>query len=276
MKMDIIKILKELVNVFDALVLYQSKNLVHLDIKSDNVVCKDKCKYIDFGISSTINNILKPNSEIYKKLYDWSKRGYLLRYRPFDMLFIFDDIWSKISNLSKTDNNQFLKKEMDLYFKNICAKIEIPLEVIDAKYIKVDDQTIIKYTDLIIYNIINKFIEMNGSSGSGSGSSSKSANKLSKSLKKFILFQADVYSLGLMMVAQIRDIFQVKMYYGNLYGTTQIIIGQKKPITNTIIDHKIVIELFELCKQMMHLDPFIRLTAHEAATQYRSIIAKLD
>ncbi len=276
MKMDIIKILKELVNVFDALVLYQSKNLVHLDIKSDNIVCKDECKYIDFGISSTINNILKPNSEIYKKLYDWSKRGYLLRYRPFDMLFIFDDIWSNINNISNTNSSQFLKKEVDSYFKNMCARAEVPLEVLNAKYVREDDQTTIKYTGSVMYNIILKFIEMNRSGISGSKSKSRSTHSLSKSLKKFILFQADVYSLGLMMVAQIRDIFQVKMYHGNLYGTNEMIIGQKKPITNTIIDYKIVIELFELCKKMMHLDPFIRLTAHEAAAEYRSIIAKLD
>lgn len=263
-KEQIMHLLKEMTSIFDGLEYYHSNDLVHLDIKADNVVCNDSCKYIDFGVSSSINTILKKRSFIYNKLHDWAKKRYLYKYRSFDLLFIFDDLWIKLQENSN-DEKGFFETEVNNFYKILAQKKEVPMEVYNGLYIEEDGKYLIKLINgySIIIDVINRFIQENKSSG------------LSKSLKKFILLQSDVYSLGLMMVAQIRDIFQVQMYYGNLYRFGDE-ITQKKRVTNTIIDYKIVIDLFNLCKKMMHLDPFQRLTAAEAATQYKSIIQRLD
>jgi serine/threonine protein kinase len=272
-KEKIIKSIKAMGSLLEGLQLYQSKNYVHLDIKSDNAVCDNSCKYIDFGLSENVNNILKPNTKLYNDMYSWTQRKIIYNYRPFDIIFIFDDIWRQL--LSGT-SDEILEQNVKTYFDILSKKSEIPLEVYNAIYTFEGNQRTIKLINsyALIRGIIDRFIQENKGKSS-SKSRSASIAGLSKSLKKFILLQSDVYSLGLMLVAQIRDLFQVQMYYGNLYnvGATAT---QGKPLTNTIIDHHIVIDLFELCKKMMHLDPFQRYTAKQAATKYKSIVKKIN
>jgi serine/threonine protein kinase len=281
-KEKIIKSIKAMGNLIEGLQLYQTKNFVHLDIKSDNVVCDDTCKYIDFGMSENINNIFKPNSKLFNDLHSWSLKKILFNYRSFDLMFIFDDIWQKLQSVAANgSSDDFFEQNVSTYFDHLVKKTEIPLEVFNAIYVFKDKTAGQTYSVSFINSyktvrdIINRFVQENTHSSLSASKTRKHSTGLSKSLKKFILLQSDVYSLGLMLVAQVRDLFNVQMYYGNLYNLGAA-ATQGKPITNTIIDHEIIIDLFELCKKMMHLDPFQRYNSKQAAEKYRQILKKIN
>ncbi len=281
-KEKIIKTIKAMGNLIEGLHLYQTKNFVHLDIKSDNIVCDNTCKYIDFGMSENINNIFKPNSQLYNDLHSWTLKKKLFNYRSFDLMFIFDDIWQKLQSVGTDGNSDdFFEQNVSTYFDHLVKKTEIPLEVFNAIYVFKDKTAGHTYSVSfinsykIIRDIINRFVQENTRSSLSTSKTRKHSKGLSKSLKKFILLQSDVYSLGLMLVAQVRDLFHVQMYYGNLYHLGAE-ATQGKPITNTIIDHEIIIDLFELCKKMMHLDPFQRYNSKQVAEKYREILRKID
>lgn len=86
MRIDFIDLMKKMENLFIGLKKLESINMLHLDIKCNNILIhKEKFKFIDFGMSSKINNIKKIK---YRSLDEFNTNRLYIPY-PLEYLFLF-------------------------------------------------------------------------------------------------------------------------------------------------------------------------------------------
>ena len=146
---SIISFLKKTHSLFYGLTIMKKNKIIHYDIKSGNIVYNEnKFKYIDFGISTTFNNITK----IKKRALKEYKTSRIYIYYPFDIFFTFLDNKTldneiKYKNFNKRKNYENLKEINNLLF-NRNIDDDIINNIKDIKNKKINQTKIIELLDI--------------------------------------------------------------------------------------------------------------------------------
>ncbi len=231
-KINLFSFLQKFVNIFEGLCIINENNLVHFDIRLDNILFdfkNNKFNIIDFGLMNkkknvyTYNNIknynnIHPNypndinivyniynEKIYEDLNKYELNSNIL------VKFIYNDL--------KNLNTKY-KNIKDPYFKKLLKNI---IEIYN--YFSID---IFKQYNYIFFKKL----------------------KISKIIKDFG-DKVDVYLLGIALFNLLLEIF-------------------KKLNNNSI--KKIPLELFSLIKKMILFNPYDRLTIQQATSEFKIIM----
>ena len=163
----IMMILKSLQPLFKGLVQMHKYKFCHLDIKSDNIVFNPKtlqCKYIDFGLSSSFNNVYK-KEYILKDFYYIlpSEIIYLLHYKYFNVTLSksgFSTLVKALHEFLYHNYNNSTKSYMKTFDKlNVEKSIYKPSYTIDSikKYKALANSTTKKKFNTLLVEKIDTF-----------------------------------------------------------------------------------------------------------------------
>jgi len=240
-----INVFKSFINIFDGILLLNSKNICHHDIKLENIVYdinRNKFSLIDFGLMTTgdkiySNSFLLSNSSsrwldfysfppeysfIYNALYNDNKPIDIQNINSYKYINYFKDELDKIKNLHSSST---INKQNKLYLQKI----------LDIKAVFVFDYTYKKIIMSKLFNATNK------------------DNYIENILKKDITIKQkiDVYMLGLTLY---------QLVYLTIYN--QI---------NSNIQIDIPIKIFDLIKKMIDINPFTRISMQNATIEYKRL-----
>ena len=241
--MTIYRIFEKFENALKGLLHFHERDYVHIDIKSLNIVCDAKCKFIDFGFFTKATNPIPKNDAfpfiIEKKTPNW----------PLDGYFVYN--WPTLheSGLSRTYT---MRTHVHLSeMKHIPPEIYSGRQIDNVFYPFTTFKSVHEYYTYI-YNTIKALDNSKTSS-------------MSKSMQSKLLKAHDVYCLGEVLAALCYNFFRKKMQYNEIVLVENNIDVPFIPV--------ILIELFyDLVKQMMNLNPLKRFTAQEAYDSYLDIM----
>lgn len=122
--LDMVAILKKFINIFEGLCILDKNNIIHQDIKPNNILYNNKFYLIDFGLYITKTTKYISNEEsIYKFIYYPSEYAFLYYYEKNAKLgkinaeFYKDEIETNINLLlgKNNINNTFKQKFKDIF-----------------------------------------------------------------------------------------------------------------------------------------------------------------
>ncbi len=242
----------KLANVFKALDVYHENCFAHLDIKTENIVCSDKCYVIDFGWSVPLKTY-KPGIP----QFDHESPFYIKKH--FDPYSFDSNYIKRWKTLFDESGNLVMNNDAILnYWHSLKNKDFLPQQLYMGEFI--EDEFIL-YSHLLEFinnfkSIFNNVLELN------------EGNKriLKQTIRSFLLKQVDVYSLGFALC---------KLTYFLTRKTLDIngdVQKAKKYQTAPNISNEIVTALYQLGMKMMHIHPFKRLTSTAALIEYKKIL----
>jgi serine/threonine protein kinase len=238
--MDLKKLVGKMDNIFRGLCELDRLNLVHFDIRPDNILYnfeKNKFFIIDFGL-------MKNKDEIYtkhniKSFYEEPHKSYpnelnILGYlnqglisemgthRVNSMMFLIS-LMNKLESFDSSSKNQeHIRKIMEIryYIENeLTNKFQETIEILKKDFKK--------------------------------SMTNKSLNELVSNICDDIKNKIDVYMLGLLLYEFLINIF---LNIPNNTSISQIPLG-----------------IYELIKEMIHINPCERITIHEAYHKFKEI-----
>jgi len=113
---EFMEIMRKMEYLFIGLISLNKYNIIHLDIKPDNIVISNEYfKFIDFGFSNTINNI----EHFKKRSYEEFKTERIYLWYPLDYIFFNlsnDELNTELQKIDKEGMNDF-RKHMDVYIE---------------------------------------------------------------------------------------------------------------------------------------------------------------
>lgn len=238
--MDLRKLLKKMDNIFKGLCELDRLNLVHFDIRPDNILYnfeKDKFFIIDFGL-------MKNMDEIYSKyniqsFYEEPHKSYP---NELNILgYLNEDLMSEIGN-NRVNSKIFLISLMNKLesFDNSSKNQEHIRKIMEVRDYIANDLTD-KFEETL--KIIKKDFKKN--------MSDKSLNEFVGNICDDIKNKIDVYMLGLLLY--------------------EFLISICLNIPNNPSISKIPLEIYDLIKEMIHINPCERITIHNAYHRFKQI-----
>ena len=238
--MDLRKLFKKMDNIFKGLCELDRLNLVHFDIRPDNILYnfeKDKFFIIDFGL-------MKNMDEIYSKyniqsFYEEPHKSYP---NELNILgYLNEDLMSEIGN-NRVNSKIFLISLMNKLesFDNSSKNQEHIRKIMEIRDYIANDLTD-KFEETL--KIIKKDFKRN--------MSDKSLNEFVGNICDDIKNKIDVYMLGLLLY--------------------EFLISICLNIPNNPSISKIPLEIYDLIKEMIHINPCERITIHNAYHRFKQI-----
>lgn len=238
--MDLRKLLKKMDNIFKGLCELDRLNLVHFDIRPDNILYnfeKDKFFIIDFGL-------MKNKDEIYSKhniqsFYEEPHQSYPNELNIFG--YLNQGLISEMGT-HRVNSKMFLISLMNKIesFDSSSKNQEHIRKIIEIRdYI--DNELTDKFQETI--EILKKDFKKN--------MSDKSLNEFVGNICNDIKNKIDVYMLGLLLY--------------------EFLINIISKIPNNPSISKIPLEIYDLIKEMIHINPCERITIHKAYHKFKKI-----
>lgn len=235
---------KSLKNLFNGLIVMHSNDFFHLDIKPLNVMINVapngdyKIRYIDFGISKTLDQFLNE-----KQMY--IANNYL--YWPLEYRFLLHR-----NKMSYDDEKVklMMKAQVDFYYRNLKDHLFLP----DGEfyYEKVPMRNYKMYIE--VYNKMREDARVNGK----------------EAMVRNILEKVDVFSLGILLCEMITKHLDVTTKSGKIYFVRPQITRINDP--HTI---KTFHTAYGLIHQMLHYDPYERISMRDALNLYNNFLEEL-
>jgi len=239
--MDLRKLLKKMDNVFKGLCELDKLNLVHFDIRPDNILYnfeKDKFYIIDFGLMRTMDEIFSKYN--IQSFYEEPHKSYP---NELNILGFFNDEGLETTmGYERINSNMFL---ISLRTKLASFDSSSKNQEHIRKIMEINDYIANELTDKFqeTLEILKKDFKRN--------MSDKSLNEFVRNICNDIKNKVDVYMLGLLLYEFLISIFL--------------------NIPNNISIPNIPFGIYDLIKEMIHINPCERITIHEAYHKFKQI-----
>lgn len=240
-RINLRELMKRFMNIFEGLCELDRLNLVHFDIRTDNILYSfenDKFYIIDFGL-------MKDKNDVYSKFYIQSFYNEPHKSYPNELNILgFLNESSKKSKMS----NEIINSKMFL--------ISLESKLYNISFFNPHQEHIKKIMEIMEYidkEITDKFEETLEilKKDFKKNMSDKSLNEFVGNICDDIKSKIDVYMLGLVLY--------------------EFLINIIKNIPDNSTISRIPLEIYDLIKEMIHLNPCERLTIHEAYNKLKEI-----
>ena len=236
--MNLREFMKKFMNIFEGLCELDKLNLVHFDIRTDNILYnfeKDKFYIIDFGLMKDKDNIYSKN--IIQSFYEEPHKSYP---NEFNILGFLNEGFTSKMEYENVNSKMFLTSlEIKLFGFNSSGKHrEHKKKIMEIKDYIANELTA-NFEETL--EILKKDFKRN--------MSDKSLNEFVRKICDDIKNKIDVYMLGLVL------------YY--------LLINIIKNLPDNQTISQIPLEVYDLIKDMIHINPCERITIHEAHMRYR-------
>lgn len=253
---NIYRIFYIVANVFKGLTHYHNNDIVHFDVKPDNIVFNSSSSYlIDFGISFDLKKYV-PGDKYYNMEFPfYSKKLY--EFYPFDSIYIKK--WSRLFNDKGVIGID--KEALISFWKQLKEFPYMPEQQYMGEFY---DDYFIPFTDEREYkemyeNIFSNLLTLNDNN----------KTVLKPKIRNYLFKQIDVYSLGISLC---RLTYALTKKIINIDG--RVVKAKEYGSTSSVPD-EIVEDLYVLSMKMMHPDPLTRLSSPAALNQYAAILKKI-